>query len=95
MCWLLQTLLLIGLSCSSLVGAQFGNGRPRCDYESYFVVEVNIQPSAESNVQCDKKGATKLKKLIQGIVDMKFIKYFEKTAELAAVEMENFCGGGG
>lgn len=68
-------------------------GGPRCDQESYFVVEVDIQPTI-FGFSCDgPKDKLKLERLIQRVTERRFKKYLDKTNSLKAVQLEKFCGG--
>lgn len=81
----LTTLLLVCLTFVCVNGS--------CDYESYFTIDVSIEPT-KSDFSCDTpKDERKLKALIQRVSQRKFEKYYNQTHHLTAMELEDFCEG--
>lgn len=86
-CFLFVLALLMGI---------FHVGAESCNHESFFEVDVDIDPK---NVdfdftQCDVKSAKKkLQKLIQKVVTKRFDAYLESRSALYSAEVETFCGG--
>lgn len=88
---LLAGLFLLGLT---LIYAD-GTANDRCDYASFFLLDVSIQPG-NGNFDCDgPKDQIKLNKLIKRISDRQFEKYFNETSYMANMTMEegDLCQG--
>lgn len=64
-----------------------------CNYESYFIVDVNIEPKQFDFSCATQKDERDLEKMIKKVTQKKFDKYFKKTQDMAAMQMEEFCGG--
>lgn len=88
---LLAGLLLLGLTLIFADGTTNG----RCDYASFFLIDVSIQPGND-NFTCDgPKAQIKLNNLLQRISDRQFEKYFDETLYMANMTMEggDLCQG--
>lgn len=94
----LKTIVLLGLAH---LGTPQRPLHQSCNIDSYFTVEIDIQPNTKgggnkfnATACASHKAKTRLRELIQQQVDKRFDAYFTATRSLHAVEVEHFCGGG-